>query len=146
MPEEPQHDPNVPDPKKPWCSECGHTPYKITSSYSGSSSGSSLYVNCINCRTSMYIPFDNDINLFRLLFLGFSVPFFGGAVFAFFMLTLYGSATGITETGKIVVPLLLLFVGLCFVAPYILFKKYYYGRRKQKWLTWAKERGYVEQT
>jgi len=22
MPEEPQHDPNVPDPKKPWCPRC----------------------------------------------------------------------------------------------------------------------------
>ena len=58
MPEEPQHDPNVPDPKKPWCRKCmEHTIY-FKKVVAGGREGSPpvVYDYCKECEESVWAP------------------------------------------------------------------------------------------
>ena len=58
MPEEPQHDPNIPDPKKPWCRKCmTHTRY-FKKVVAGGRKGSPpvVYDYCKECGESVWAP------------------------------------------------------------------------------------------
>jgi hypothetical protein len=120
VPEDPRHDPNVPDPKKPWCPECEeHTEYESLPC------GDNIADYCLNCGTMVFRP---TTYIFALC-LGMLV---------FFMLTIGGFLNGGFNVG-------VLFV----VASLLLFLMYYIiyiprRRRKKAWLAWARERGYTE--
>ena len=58
MPEEPQHDPNVPDPKKPWCRKCmAHTRYSKKAVAGGVDGSPKVeYSYCKECGETVWAP------------------------------------------------------------------------------------------
>ena len=55
MPEEPQHDPNVPNPAEPWCPQCeSHTDYAV-SQVSAGESGSREKYTCKACGEAKFV-------------------------------------------------------------------------------------------
>ena len=121
MPEEPQPDPNVPDPKKPWCPECeGHTPYD-SEPY-----GDNYADYCLNCGTMVWRP---TTHIFLI---------FGSCVFMLSLLVL-----------SIWMFLIDPFNGAISVGAFLFFCLVFYiiyiprRRRKKAWLAWARECGYT---
>ena len=59
MPEEPQNDPNVPDPKKPWCPECEEhvdlAAKQQSISYSSASFTGRYSHRCKSCKTKVFV-------------------------------------------------------------------------------------------
>ena len=121
MPEEPQHDPNVPDPKKPWCSECeAHTEYE-SEPY-----GDHYADYCLNCGTMVWRP---TTHIFLI---------FVSCVVMLSMLVL--AIWGFLIEPALGAPVVAVFLIFCLVF-YII--KRPRRRRKKAWLAWARERGYT---
>jgi hypothetical protein len=121
MPEERQHDPNVPDPKKPWCPECeAHTKYECV----GCDDNIADY--CLNCGTMVWRP---TTHIFLI---------FGSCVFMLSLLVL-----------SIWMFLIDPFNGAISVGAFLFFCLVFYiiyiprRRRKKAWLAWARECGYT---
>jgi len=134
MPEEPQHDPNVPDPKKPWCRKCmAHTRYskKVVA---GGRKGSPpvVYDYCDKCGESEWAPKYCSEKPWYVL-----CVFSAGFIIVGLLIAMYGRGD-----------ILILGYGFIFIGPilYIQVMKHEIKPKretKKAWLAWARERGYT---
>jgi len=134
MSEEPQHDPNVPDPTRPWCPKCeGHMPFdsNTTRSLNGGETTSNYCRNCGILMSTFKDFTPLGIKIVRCFSYGLIITYCVTTFFAFIENAKLGMACTL--------------IGIIMGVAFYLFS-IFSRRRKKAWLTWAKERGYVEQT
>ena len=130
MPEEPQHDPNVPDPKKPWCPRCkAHNPTELVEA----GDSGTLVHQCITCGWTASIITGPSRFAKKRYFVLISLLIVGA----------WGVFGLIVKKDELIVFLIVgsMFIPLVFI---VYFAKLYYPERvRRKWLAWARERGYT---
>ena len=130
MPEEPQHDPNVPNPDEPWCPKCEvHTKYTLTDFLHH---GTSKYNVCNECGEKIWAP-NNCPETLRLILSIISAGF----IILGLLIAIYGRGD-----------ILILGYGFIIIGPLLYAQTMKHEikpikKNKKKWLAWVRERGYT---
>jgi len=145
MPEERQHDPNVPDPYEPWCPQCeAHTDYAV-SQVSAGESGSREKYTCKACGEAKFVhemfilPTKKQISSMKAVGLWFPAICIPGIPLLFYFIgpdTEKAHSELIEAGGALSVFFLLwILLGWYVIKVGVL--------RRKKWLAWARECGYT---
>ena len=130
-----KRDPNHPNPKKPWCPNCqAHTEYTIGYRSVGESRTVTTY-SCNPCgKIQMFIPTHNKEKILNYKKWGIWLPaiFVPGFPLLFYCAGII--ALGYVLSGCLCIPIILMF----WVTIRVL------SVERNKWLSWARERGYAE--
>ena len=149
---EPQYDPNIPDPTKPWCLKCkAHTAYKEVYRARENNSGRQLHRYCKSCEEKVWVPVFSKVKKFFLYYLApvmFCLPFVVAPI-VFMIKIAYDIYLNKWEDGAwmavYIYAFLLFSLTFGILAVVTLRKAQRAVRyRESKWRKWALEQGYIE--